>query len=387
MRMKNKIKLIVVNAIVFVFVLFILESITIRNLTNIPLGLHHYLSKEQQILAQNSKKSVFPENYIMIVGDSYAQGLGDWLMDLRSTGGDYYSGDIIAKKMRQDLITLGEGGLGNVVGIGMKPSLHMNTFQDSSIITFDNPEKILIYFYEGNDLNNNLEELKLITNDSESTIEELTTYMKEINKHGWNLYHECSDYFLKLKSLPFLTMACNILRKELFKNAFSNEGALHGTYSDENMVVINGVETAVPDKLQGPAMELTDKETSKSLKILNASLITLQDRFPRAEVYFVYIPSPLSIYTLKSEEISTEVYLIDRKKAYSKIDIVNRHNKVKKRVLKIAEELKFNIIDTTKELQLLSNNKLIHGPKDWFHLNRHGQEELGDIISREIKNE
>ena len=45
----------------------------------VPVPLHSELGR-LKALAQSSKDSYVPENYILIIGDSYAEGLGDWLM-------------------------------------------------------------------------------------------------------------------------------------------------------------------------------------------------------------------------------------------------------------------------------------------------------------------
>jgi hypothetical protein len=50
-------------------------------LPHVPLKLHAYLDSEIRLLAQSSKRGLVPEDYVALVGDSYAQGRGDWLLE------------------------------------------------------------------------------------------------------------------------------------------------------------------------------------------------------------------------------------------------------------------------------------------------------------------
>ena len=43
-----------------------------------PLKLHSILGRGVDIFGQTSKNSVIPKDYLAIIGDSYALGLGDW---------------------------------------------------------------------------------------------------------------------------------------------------------------------------------------------------------------------------------------------------------------------------------------------------------------------
>jgi len=45
----------------------------------IPLRLHAYLPEDIRVFAQSSKAGVLPRDPVLLLGDSYAQGYGDWL--------------------------------------------------------------------------------------------------------------------------------------------------------------------------------------------------------------------------------------------------------------------------------------------------------------------
>src|SRR4051812_47075987 len=61
----------------------ILEAVFFRlMLPHLPLQYRVYLPDRADFLLQISKSQYIPKNYIALVGDSYAQGMGDWLLSL-----------------------------------------------------------------------------------------------------------------------------------------------------------------------------------------------------------------------------------------------------------------------------------------------------------------
>ena len=67
-----------------IFFIFILgEWLFPKILGKLPLRLYGSIDKNLRILAQSSKKSIFPHEYIAIVGDSIVVGAGDWLEEVR----------------------------------------------------------------------------------------------------------------------------------------------------------------------------------------------------------------------------------------------------------------------------------------------------------------
>ena len=60
------------------FVLAFGEWLFPKFMDKLPLRLYGLVDKKLRILAQSSKKTQFPKEYIAITGDSYAVGAGDW---------------------------------------------------------------------------------------------------------------------------------------------------------------------------------------------------------------------------------------------------------------------------------------------------------------------
>ena len=118
-----------------------------RFLTYVPLKLHFGLRPELRLLAQVSKKSVIPENYIAIFGDSYAQGNGDWLLDSDAdTNPPFHSAHVLHEKLKKDIISFGRANSSNLQSLIGDPISWLNYIKNSRFSKLGNPEEIIVYF-------------------------------------------------------------------------------------------------------------------------------------------------------------------------------------------------------------------------------------------------
>ena len=94
-------------------------------LGKLPLRLYGSIDKNLRILAQSFKKSLLPNEYIAISGDSYAVGAGDWLGEVRKKSffgsPDYSPAHLIYEKTGIDAVSFGQGGVGSFGGIWKEP--------------------------------------------------------------------------------------------------------------------------------------------------------------------------------------------------------------------------------------------------------------------------
>jgi hypothetical protein len=89
----------------------------------IPLGLHADLPLDIRVFAQSSKHGVVPREPIVLLGDSYAQGSGEWLFEADSNrNGSFHSGHIIQELTGRDVITIGQAGAGSAEGLAERPA-------------------------------------------------------------------------------------------------------------------------------------------------------------------------------------------------------------------------------------------------------------------------
>jgi hypothetical protein len=126
-----------------------------------PLKLHEYLPHGVQSLAQSSKRSAVPRDYIALVGDSYAQGYGEWFLGVDpSKNPQFHSGHVLHSKLEVDVITFGASGAGSLHALVTEPVAQWEYMNSIALYSLDPPKQILVYFYAGNDLNNNLTDLR-----------------------------------------------------------------------------------------------------------------------------------------------------------------------------------------------------------------------------------
>ena len=145
------------------FILLIGEWLFPKYLNKIPFRLYGGVETNLRVLAQYSKQSVLPENYIAILGDSNSVGVGDLYDDLSKNSNSWYPdfspAHFINKKLGIDVISFGKAGIGSFDSIWSGPA---NQFKYINAKGFNlkPPKTILVLFYEGNDLHNNLLFLK-----------------------------------------------------------------------------------------------------------------------------------------------------------------------------------------------------------------------------------
>ena len=118
----------------------------------LPLRLYGLVDKKLRILAQSSKKTQFPKEYIAITGDSYAVGAGDWSAEIQRNSffgsPDYSPAHLIHKKTGIDVVSFGRAGAGSFDGIWSEPVsqfLYINSVRDYRLSP---PKNFLIFFYE-----------------------------------------------------------------------------------------------------------------------------------------------------------------------------------------------------------------------------------------------
>src|SRR5438105_720244 len=83
-------------------------------LADLPPNLRPYLSDRARIFAQTSSAHEVPQDYIAVLGDSYAEGVGDWML---AAGGErrrpFGSADVVHALSGRDVASFGRAGAGS----------------------------------------------------------------------------------------------------------------------------------------------------------------------------------------------------------------------------------------------------------------------------------
>src|SRR5262245_31250572 len=120
------------------------------------LNLLPHLPDRAAYFLQSSKSHFVPSDYIALVGDSNAQGMGDWLF---ANGGDqskpHHSANVLHDQLGVDVVSVGRAASGSAEAMVLRVT---RVYDDSYCYLFPHiadPKRMLIYFYEGNDLDDN----------------------------------------------------------------------------------------------------------------------------------------------------------------------------------------------------------------------------------------
>src|SRR5215212_243131 len=130
---------------------------SLLGLPYVPLRLQGDLPDDIRIFAQSSKAGVVPRDPILLLGDSYAQGFGDWLLEANpNRNGPFHSAHVIQTLTGRDVISLGRSGAGSGEGLAVLPAVAYSYAKQAWRLRLPAPHAIAVYFYEGNDLNDNM---------------------------------------------------------------------------------------------------------------------------------------------------------------------------------------------------------------------------------------
>jgi hypothetical protein len=376
-RLAKAVALAVVSAVVtYLF----LELVAFRLLLPYaPLELHGHLPREIRVLAQSSKRSTIPRDYIALVGDSYAQGYGDWLLDSNpKRNAPFHSAHVLHRATGRDVITFGASGAGSLTGLVAAPIGQLRYLDASWLYAVERPRVIVVYFYAGNDFNNNLSDLKqrFYPNFAGRDVRDPRVFRRFLTAVvlGGNASWVEGERGLSLTSRLFLlrTLGSVWLRPPAAAREPWSVGEI-------NRVIVGGRPVAVPDALQSPGLELDDTEVALAAYVFEEALRYLQAHFPAARVRIAYIPSPLECYELASPQVDIQTY--EGRRARYRIEELDRHHGIAvTTVRQIAERNGMAFVDATPHLRAVTRDRLVHGPRDWKHLNRAGYEALARAV-------
>jgi hypothetical protein len=384
-------------------------------LDKLPLRLYGLVDKKLRILAQNSKKTQFPKEYIAITGDSYAVGVGDWSTEIQKLNffesPDYSPAHLIYNKTGIDVVSFGRAGAGSFDGIWLEPVsqfLYINSVRDYKLSP---PKNFVIFFYEGNDVYGDIrflrQNLKVIGDKQPTKIEfkKIKNFLdKEFEKQlNLNLNNSLWKNMIFIR---FLFQGTSNLLEEWFSpSKIINEGDspfkavpegkvnitfLDGKAVRLNEVLMNGKKIGLPINLQAPPQlgltefqkkeGITDELIELSMFIFEKSISQLARFFPQSKINIVYIPSPVSAYKVISSHVQSRGYMQDVEITETQI-VEFKHIKLCKTIKRFARSNEFSFINTTEKLRQAASLNFIHGPRDWDHLNKRGYQVLSDDIA------
>lgn len=382
------------------FFILVMELIFPHLLHKLPLSIYVGLDDGYKVLGQSTKKSVIPRDYIAIVGDSHALGTGDWFKQTvrkhKFSQGDYHSAHVLYNHTGRDIISYGALGSGSLRGLVSQPIGHF--WHINSLRAFDlgDPEMILVYFFEGNDLNDNVIDLQgqykdIIDPDLLYDTEYFKNFIQKSVLDVDPLYKTESP----LKNFLFTrflieSVGDNVVNEikrgyKRLKRAIGNkvielrEGAPPKPVQvQSDTALIDGKEFPIPLNTQHPAMTLTVEETKQAIYVFEQSILFLSDYFKDSSIAVVYIPSPLSSYQWVSPTVTI---LTGKGNVTVKSDTIHKRSReICLKIEDIARKHNFKFADTRKFFRKAAAKEPIHGPRDWLHPNEKGYRALAEGV-------
>tara|TARA_B100000315_G_C14556707_1_gene578514 strand:- start:335 stop:1549 length:1215 start_codon:yes stop_codon:yes gene_type:complete len=375
-------------AILYFLIELIIFPLSIRYL---PLRFQANIPEGIRILCQSSKEKKVPKEYIAIFGDSYAQGFGDWFINTNKwKNKPYHSAHIINTALKRDVISFGSSGASIISGMVVKPLRNLHALRSKFQIA--DPKQIIIYFYEGNDLDDTYRDLQLREPkysyayngklERQSFFRHLDNIVSQEKRTIRNNF-----IFLRFIKRSLITVLFNSRSKTVSTNVPEEPKIINENYesidlSNGNIAFINNEYRRFKRGLQGPSLQLTESEINDMLKVFEYCLNYIIDKFPNSKISLVYIPSPLSCYQFVSS-VNISGYHEGRPLDYSSDFCRKRSSLLKNSIKNITAFHNIKFINPIEDIT--TSNEILHGPIDYKHFNKRGYEVLSNAIIKELR--
>jgi len=364
----------------------ILELVFFRlMLPHLPLQYRVYLPDRADFFLQISKSQYVPKDYIALVGDSYAQGMGDWLLSLGyKSSQPYHSADVIHEALNQDVASLGRARSGSAEAMVLRVA---RIFNDPYCYLFPDippPKRFLVYFYEGNDIEDNVELIQhyVRPNASAPLGSQIDAFLQNqyAATSSWRCHGHLGDAIWKM------------IQYHVRFGLHPDESYNVGPVPPINRIVINGAPVNARE-LGGGAMAINDEQLEDGVLVYDRSLAWFQRRFPGVPITLVYIPSPGAIYRYPGADVTSAEYYDPNDQPrigrphltpghkFAASAIYAKSQQICERIRAASLGHNISFIDTRPAWRKAGAHVPLHGPRDWGHPNEAGYRLLGSLLA------
>jgi len=329
---------------------------------NFPRKLLEYLEPMARWTYPDYKNSVKNSKYLFIVGDSYAEGAGNLYL---KNSYKYSIGHFLDEKWRENTNIYLAANSGSHIPAQLF-FLEKHLRGDSKNLT-GMPIKsvnfnLILYFYEGNDLENTFLSKKLPFQSFKSKLRLKLPIFYTVRIATKAAKNKILSKFPKPKKVS--PSSENILRNE---------------------ICIGLICRSMPP-LQAASAGLSEKEIIKEINYLVDSVKEFYTKYPRVNMCLVYIPSPATIYS-PSKDFYYQKYLPNKSlpDKYHKTDSKSNNKKslLTRRLMRDRFDFEsMTFVDPTKKIQKEALKRFIHGKSDPKHFNEYGYKIIADATSQ-----
>lgn len=372
-------------SVIFAFLIINLLLFKISNKQKIPRYLASSVGNYLLTYYPDTYNADSLDNYTAILGDSNAMGSGDAYLN-----NDYkYSiGHYLNEKYKKNYLNFARPGYGSISAV----SNYLKLKKLEKYVIFKKKTKeaneIFFFFYEGNDLDENLKEFELKGRNFEKNITDfvrtriientniknkdiinanfpILSFFTSIKNHFINLTKEKNFFngiiarFRKIFGQTIILANKDLLgdKKEIF---WTNE-TING-----NIKNIRPIESA--------AGSLNVNQKDIGLNIFFESIVFLKSNETESKIKIIYLPSPSICYDWIDPITYYPRYLRGnlKYKKISKIDNLKNSNFIRENIKNFSKENDIEFLDLTSKIQKKTQTNVLHGPLDWIHFNADG---------------
>ncbi|WP_457936054.1 hypothetical protein [Mesorhizobium sp. 10J20-29] len=348
---------------------FILYSKEILQSGSFPRSFVRHLDKcYQTFYSDNSEND---GEVIYVAGDSYGAGLGDEFLE---DDEDYGIVRKLARLTDARFVNFARGGYGTINGVNEVRFCHRMFAQSPLFPSIDQPLQVLLFFYEGNDIDNNLRHMA--NSQRDVTLEQFVA-AETSGIDPWRVFRAHIPVFDLLKGAY----------KEAIGDLFpSHRVNRHGSEHGYNVIVLSdGSRFSFPVNPQAAAAAHSREAINLGLRLTVQSLNVLRSSFPQAKLTVVYLPSIVTSYGWTGP-------IRPQRTVYGEGPPMDEHKNtsnskfIRERLESMLDSEGFEFVDTTDPVRELGSTKIIHGPRDWVHFNKLGYKQVARTVAAAIRN-
>jgi hypothetical protein len=354
-------------------------------LPDLPPNLRPYLSDRARVFAQTSAAHEIPQDYIALLGDSYGEGVGDWML---AAGGEkkrpFGSADVIHAQTGRDIVSFARAGASSADAMVLRVAHALRGGDCYAFPSVEAPRRFVVYFYEGNDLDDNNSLIESAALPRGPGLAAATDAFFD-HDYGAESRWQCYSHLAEMVE----RMARFVIRQKLRRPFFID------LPESQNRILVAGTSTAVPE-LQVPSMALSESAIEDGLTMFDRALAWLRRNYPAAPATVVYIPSPAAIYRhAVPEVVGRDIYDLGAARKLGRAVLLDGRtfpvSQVYAHSQRICEGIRAaslkngaGFVDTRPALRAGGARQTVHGPRDWRHVNETGYRIIGGLVAKHI---